>query len=151
MWAAVPVLTLTAGGFHSHSHARLRRYGPSMQASEQSAPHVAVVGAGWGGWGAAKALLENGCRVTLLDSLPDPCGETPYLTPSGKPFEAGTRGFWKDYPNIEQLVRSLGLSESQVSAFAQRKNAPLVRSAPAHIGAVRHAPLYSAELQEGAI
>uniref|UniRef100_A0A7S0IUY5 Amine oxidase domain-containing protein n=1 Tax=Calcidiscus leptoporus TaxID=127549 RepID=A0A7S0IUY5_9EUKA len=79
-----------------------------------SPPHVAVVGAGWGGWGAAKALLENGCKVTLLDALPDPCGETPYLTPSGKPFEAGTRGFWKDYPNIEALVSSLGLDEDEV-------------------------------------
>jgi len=77
-------------------------------------PHVAVVGAGWGGWGAAKALLENGCKVTLLDALPDPCGEAPYLTPSGKPFEAGTRGFWKDYPNIEALVASLGLDEDTV-------------------------------------
>eukprot|EP00959_Pyramimonas_sp_CCMP1952_P335421 7022929-Pyramimonas_sp.AAC.1 len=62
-------------------------------------PHVAVVGAGWGGWGAAKALCEAGCRVTLLDGLPDPTGAEPYLTPTGKPFEAGTRGFWKDYPN----------------------------------------------------
>lgn len=66
------------------------------------------------GWGAAKALVENGCRVTLLDALPDPTGKTPYLTPSGKPFEAGTRGFWKDYPNIEDLVRSLGMKENDV-------------------------------------
>ena len=77
-------------------------------------PHVAVVGAGWGGWAAAQTLLENGCKVTLLDSLPDPTGETPYLTPTGKPFEAGTRGFWKDYPNIEALVASLGLKEEDV-------------------------------------
>lgn len=77
-------------------------------------PHVAVVGAGWGGWGAAKALLENGCRVTILDTLPDPTGASPYLTPTGKPFEAGTRGFWKDYPNIEDLVASLGLNEEDV-------------------------------------
>lgn len=34
--------------------------------SEQ--PHVVVVGAGWGGWGAAKALAEAGVRVTLLDA-----------------------------------------------------------------------------------
>jgi hypothetical protein len=77
-------------------------------------PHVAVVGAGWGGWAAAQTLLDNGCKVTLLDSLPDPTGETPYLTPTGKPFEAGTRGFWKDYPNIEALVASLGLKEEDV-------------------------------------
>lgn len=47
-------------------------------------PHVTVVGAGFGGWGAVKALCENGCRVTLLDVLPDPTGETPYVTPTGK-------------------------------------------------------------------
>ncbi|KAK3280558.1 hypothetical protein CYMTET_11604 [Cymbomonas tetramitiformis] len=77
-------------------------------------PHVAVVGAGWGGFGAAKALCEAGCKVTLLDGLPDPTGATPYLTPTGKPFEAGTRGFWKDYPNIEDLVREMGLDEDDV-------------------------------------
>ena len=77
-------------------------------------PHVAVVGAGWGGWAAAQTLLENGCKVTLLDSLPDPTGETPYRTPTGKPFEAGTRGFWKDYPNIEALVASLCLKDEDV-------------------------------------
>merc|ERR1719478_2020034 len=77
-------------------------------------PHVAVVGAGWGGWGAAKALVENGCRVTLLDAMPDPTGKTPYLTPSGKPFEAGTRGFWYDYPNINDLVAELGLDEASI-------------------------------------
>jgi choline dehydrogenase-like flavoprotein len=60
-----------------------------------SAPHVAVIGAGWGGWGAAKALAEAGVRVTLLDAARDPTGATPFLTPTGKPFEAGTRGFWK--------------------------------------------------------
>ena len=46
-------------------------------------PHVAVIGAGFGGWGAAKALCENGCRVTLIDMLSDPTGATPYLTPTG--------------------------------------------------------------------
>jgi NADPH-dependent 2,4-dienoyl-CoA reductase/sulfur reductase-like enzyme len=49
-------------------------------------PHVTVVGAGFGGWGAVKALCENGCRVTLLDVLPDPTGATPYVTPTGKPL-----------------------------------------------------------------
>lgn len=42
------------------------------------------------------------------------CLLVPPQTPSGKPFEAGTRGFWKDYPNIEHLVAELGLSERDV-------------------------------------
>lgn len=77
-------------------------------------PHVVVVGAGFGGWGAAQALCENGCRVTLVDALADPSGATPMRTPSGKPFEPGTKGFWLDYPNINALVAGLGLEESQV-------------------------------------
>ena len=78
-------------------------------------PHVVVVGAGFGGWGAAQALCENGCSVTLIDSLPDPSGSSPYLTPSGKPFDAGTKGFWMDYPNIDRLVtEDLGLREEDV-------------------------------------
>jgi uncharacterized protein with NAD-binding domain and iron-sulfur cluster len=82
--------------------------------AEPPKPHVAVVGAGWGGWAACKALVANGCRVTLLDSLPDPTGATPYLTPTGKPFEVGVRGFWKDYPNIESMLSELGIPESDV-------------------------------------
>jgi NADPH-dependent 2,4-dienoyl-CoA reductase/sulfur reductase-like enzyme len=35
-----------------------------------------VVGGGWGGWGAAKALCEGmeDADVTLIDALPDPTG-----------------------------------------------------------------------------
>ena len=72
--------------------------------------HVVVIGAGWGGWGAAKALCHVGVRVTLVDGLADPSGSTPLTTASGKPFEAGTRGFWRDYPNINALTDELGLS-----------------------------------------
>ena len=32
-------------------------------------------------------------------------------TASGKPFEAGTRGFWRDYPNINALTDELGLTD----------------------------------------
>jgi uncharacterized protein with NAD-binding domain and iron-sulfur cluster len=76
----------------------------------------AVVGAGWGGWGAAKALCESGvdAEVILLDALPDPTGSTPFLSKTGKPVEAGTRGFWKDYPNINALCAELGLNENDV-------------------------------------
>ncbi|GAX27544.1 hypothetical protein FisN_13Hh371 [Fistulifera solaris] len=69
--------------------------------------HIVVVGAGWAGWGAAKAACEAGARVTLIDALPDP--RIPYLSLTGKPVEAGTRGFWKDYPNIQALCRQLNL------------------------------------------
>ena len=77
--------------------------------SAQQQSHVVVVGAGWGGWGAAKALCEAGVRVTLIDGMADPSGSEPITTESGKPFEAGTRGFWKDYPNINALTDELGL------------------------------------------
>jgi uncharacterized protein with NAD-binding domain and iron-sulfur cluster len=70
--------------------------------------HVVVIGAGWAGWGAAKALCEAGIRVTLIDGMSDPTGSSPITTKSGKPFEAGTRGFWKDYPNINALTDELG-------------------------------------------
>ncbi|WP_114993162.1 FAD-dependent oxidoreductase [Synechococcus sp. UW179A] len=78
-----------------------------FSAKQQS--HVVVVGAGWGGWGAAKALCEAGVRVTLIDGMADPSVSEPITTESGKPFEAGTRGFWKDYPNINSLTDELGL------------------------------------------
>jgi uncharacterized protein with NAD-binding domain and iron-sulfur cluster len=70
--------------------------------------HVVVVGAGWAGWGAAKALCEAGLRVSLMDGMADPTGSEPITTKSGKPFEAGTKGFWKDYPNINALTDELG-------------------------------------------
>ena len=73
--------------------------------------HVMVIGAGWAGWGAAKALCEAGVRVTLVDGMSDPTGGMPMSTASGKPFEAGTRGFWRDYPNINALTDELGLTD----------------------------------------
>ena len=73
--------------------------------------HVVVIGAGWAGWGAAKALCEAGIRVSLIDGMPDPTGIQPITTKSGKPFEAGTRGFWKDYPNINALTVELGAGD----------------------------------------
>ena len=73
--------------------------------------HVVVIGAGWAGWGAAKALCEAGIRVSLIDGMPDPTGSTPITTKNGKPFEAGTRGFWKDYPNINALTDELGAGD----------------------------------------
>ena len=56
--------------------------------------------------------------MTLIDAIPDPTGATPYLSASGKPVEAGTRGFWKDYPNIEAMAAELGLDENKVSLLS---------------------------------
>ena len=51
-----------------------------------SKKRFAIVGGGWGGWGAAKALCEaDDVEVTLLDALPDPTGKTPFLSKTGKP------------------------------------------------------------------
>jgi protoporphyrinogen oxidase len=78
---------------------------------------IVVVGGGWAGWGAVKTLCqcaEIDAHVILLDVLPDPTGKIPYLSKSGKPVEAGTRGFWKDYPNINALCKELGLDEHDV-------------------------------------
>jgi uncharacterized protein with NAD-binding domain and iron-sulfur cluster len=80
----------------------------TMLASGQS--HVVVIGGGWAGWGAAKSLCEAGVYVTLMDGMVDPTGSQPITTRSGKPFEAGTRGFWKDYPNINSLSEELGVN-----------------------------------------
>ena len=87
---------------------------PVVGGEDTKRQHVVVIGSGWGGLGAAKSLCEAGVNVTLIDALKDPSGRTPDLTPSGKPFEAGTRGFWKDYPNIVATCAELGLDEKDV-------------------------------------
>ena len=89
---------------------------PTEEKEKKTRKKIVVVGAGWGGWGAAKALLEsNECEVILLDGLKDPTGKTGQKTASGKPFESGVRGFWKDYPNITHLcTNTLGLREDEV-------------------------------------
>ena len=61
----------------------------------------AVVGGGWGGWGAAKALCEaDDVEVTLLDALPDPTGKTPFLSKTGKPGKPIKRSLSND----EELI-----------------------------------------------
>ena len=79
--------------------------------SNADSSHVVVIGAGWAGWGAAKALCEAGVRVTMIDGMTDPTGRTPMRTANGSPFEAGTRGFWRDYPNINALTEELALTD----------------------------------------
>jgi len=87
-----------------------------LKAFSERKKNYVIIGGGWAGWGAAKALCESGdnCDVTLIDALPDPTGSTPYLSKNGKPVEAGTRGFWKDYPNINALCAQLDIDENDV-------------------------------------
>lgn len=94
----------------------LTAYAPSVAPAADAGtrrPRVAVVGAGWGGLGAAKALCENGCEVFLIDGTDNPASE-PKPTPSGKPYEPGTRGFWRDYPNINKSLTEIGVKEDEV-------------------------------------
>jgi len=88
----------------------------SKKPQESNKRKYVVIGGGWGGWGAAKALCQSGtdCDVILVDALPDPTGSTKYLSKSGKPVEAGTRGFWKDYPNINALCDELHLDQDDI-------------------------------------
>ena len=101
--------------------------------------HVVVVGGGFGGFGAAKALCESGCKVTLIDAS-DPTGRTPLTTKSGRPFEAGHKGFWRDYPNINDMLSQVGVQEQDVftrytnssfySPFGLEATAPLWSELP---------------------
>ena len=108
--AAVAAASAKKRSMRSHGWQSARQ--SSDKSREVPRPRVAVVGAGWGGIGAAKALCENGCDVTLLDGAPQP--GTGMKTPSGKPFEAGTRGFWKDYPNMNATLAEIGLNENDI-------------------------------------
>ena len=72
-----------------------------------------MVGGGWAGFGAAKALSEQGYAVTLLDAQKYAGGVSAgWRTSSGRPVEAGTKGFWWDYPNIFGLIDELGVKDA---------------------------------------
>ena len=90
-------LTAEVAAFSPASFTQSRTHGVATRMSddevvEAESPKIpkkkiAVVGGGWGGWGAAKALCQSreDIEVTLLDALPDPTGLTPYLSKTGKP------------------------------------------------------------------
>ena len=99
---------------HSPAPRFLRMSTTATSPAGQSAPNVVVIGGGFGGWGAAKGLCENGCKVTLIDAA-EPTGKEPVMTKSGRPFESGHKGFWRDYPNIYTMINSyLGLDENEI-------------------------------------
>ena len=56
--------------------------------------HAVVVGGGWGGFGAACALLKAGVKVTILDASETPGGlSSGWRTPGGRSVEAGIKGY----------------------------------------------------------
>ena len=68
---------------------------------------VLVVGAGWGGLGAAWHLSKrDDVHVTLIDAAPRVGGliRDGFQTQNGRPAEAGMHGFWDEYKNIFHLV-----------------------------------------------
>ena len=72
---------------------------------------------------AAKAVAESEtASVVLLDGVPDPTGRTGTRATSGKPFEAGVRGFWKDYPNINHLVVSVGFCLGVLLQYVRKRS-----------------------------
>jgi len=95
---------------------KLSRLSATASDISNSKKKYVIVGAGWSGWGAAKQLCQSGvnAEVILIDALPDPTGVTPYLSKSNKPVEAGTRGFWMDYPNINALCDELNLDQDKI-------------------------------------
>ena len=59
------------------------------------APRVAVIGGGWAGFGAAKALVEQGYDVSLLDAAPGAgASAAGWRTKTGRSMEAGIKGMW---------------------------------------------------------
>ena len=105
-WVSLPPLFKSGDG--TKMKKTVQRRSATAANSADDAKHYVVVGGGWAGWGAAKAFNEAGARVTLFDALPDP--RTPYTNENGRIVEAGFRGFWKDYPNINSLCAQLNLT-----------------------------------------
>ena len=82
-------------------------------------PNVVIIGSGWAGFGAAKALSESGgVNVTLLEAANNPGGlAAGYRTKSGREVEAGMKGFWYQYANIFSMIKDLRLDESPLTPF----------------------------------
>lgn len=73
---------------------------------------VVVVGGGWAGLGSAHQLVKAGVDVTLLDASSYAGGLSGgFRTEGGKAVEAGIKGFWWQYHNINALVSELNLPQ----------------------------------------
>jgi len=84
--------------------------GDAAAAAAPARPRVVVVGGGWAGFGAARALARSGeCDVTLLEGAPNPGGVAGgYRDARGRALELGMKGMWYNYPSVYGLLRELG-------------------------------------------
>lgn len=87
---------------------------PETGAERDGKKRVVVVGGGWAGFGAAKALSEAGpYDVTLLDANPNPGGlSAGWRTEAGRSVEAGeldTGPTVKNYPHVAPCFFKQGL------------------------------------------
>lgn len=102
----------------TETHGRRNTRVWAQQASAQdrnetnARPRAVVIGAGWAGFGAARALARAGAQVDLLDAGSAPGGVSAgWRTKEGRPVEAGMKGFWTQYPNIDALAKEIGSFE----------------------------------------
>ncbi len=61
----------------------------SVDLARTDSPHVAIIGAGFGGLAAAIRLLVRGYRVTIVDRLDQPGGRARVFKEDGNTFDAG--------------------------------------------------------------
>lgn len=109
--------------------------GSSSTNSAKSRKKVVVIGGGWSGFGACLHLSRTeGVDVVLYDAAAEP-GTGLMKSEGGRDVEPGTRGFWYDYPNINALVDTLGISpftEYLTSGFWEKSgtSSKLITEAP---------------------
>jgi protoporphyrinogen oxidase len=82
-----------------------------MPPSQQTQPHVAVIGAGFTGLAAALDLCRSGLRVTVLEADSDVGGLAGSFEAGGEPLEKFYHHWFTSDEHILGLIRELGLED----------------------------------------
>eukprot|EP00467_Chlorarachnion_reptans_P023068 CAMPEP_0114510868 /NCGR_PEP_ID=MMETSP0109-20121206/14039_1 /TAXON_ID=29199 /ORGANISM="Chlorarachnion reptans, Strain CCCM449" /LENGTH=610 /DNA_ID=CAMNT_0001690249 /DNA_START=216 /DNA_END=2048 /DNA_ORIENTATION=- len=107
----VPYPSLRAQNAGNSRQGRLQR----LHSILPKAKTAVVVGGGWAGFGAMKALASAGWNVTVFDATPDPAAlNGGWRNENDRPIEAGFKGFWWQYPNIFSLLDELNIKKDDV-------------------------------------
>ena len=109
--------------------AAVRTGGTTTTTTSTKKKRVVVIGGGFAGFAAAKNLSEQEeVDVVLLDAQENPGGlSTAFKSKNGRTVEAGVKGFWYDYPNINRLCDELGIqpfTDFLTSGFWARSGLP---------------------------